>query len=222
MDSEKFRKKFRDQCQTPQFKSEIKSIVRDESFFKDLVRDLNSHYQVSNQVDKELKMKLSDEINRVATPLVESKMYAFSLYTLPQLVTTQITSHLDNSRQMGDILTKHSSNLELKLEAKANEVMTKVVNEPKFNTLSNLHFQEIDRKNATKSKEIELNLNKRFDTEIRPSINEVGMMQIRLNKLENSHNFWVNSLVVLSLSTLAGYAGWYYMKNKRSTGRRGF
>lgn len=221
MDSEKFKRKFQTQCDTTHFRDRVRGIVRDETFFKDLIRDLNSHHQISNQVDSELKAKLPGEVNRVATPLVESRMNAFALYTLPQLVNTQISSHLDNSRQMGDILAKHSSNLELKLEAKSNEVMTKVVNEPKFNTLSNLHFQEVDRKNDAKTKEMELNLNKRFDNEIRPSLNQVSLLQTKLNNLESSHNFWVNSLIVLSVSILAGSCGWYYMNNRNSKGRRG-
>lgn len=213
MDSEKFRRKFRDQCQTPQFRTEVKSIIRDETFFKDLVRDLTSHQQVASQVNEELKIKLPSEVERVATPIVESKLNLFTYHKLPQLTALQINSQLSNHVQMNNMFSQHSANLEAKLEAKSNEVMTKVVNEPKYHTLSNLHFVEITRKNDSKMSDIETNLNRRFDNEIRPSINEFKILQTKFNYLERRHDFIITGCIILAIMGFGGWGGWHYMKN---------
>lgn len=51
---------------------------------------------------------------------------------------------------MQNILDKHRSDLESKLEAKSNEIMSKVIKEEKYQTLSNLHFKKIDERFESK------------------------------------------------------------------------
>lgn len=207
MDLEKFRKNFLDHCQTTQFRTEVKSIIRDETFFKDLVRDLTSHQHISNQVNDELKSKLPYEVERVATPIVESKLNLFTYHKLPQLAALQINAQLNNHGQMNDMFNQHSTSLKTELEVKSNEIMTKVVNESKYHTLSNKHFAEIDRKNDTKMSEINLNLNKRFDLEIR---NEVKTLQTRFDDLQYKHNVLATTCVLL---VTTGFGAWVYHNN---------
>lgn len=197
MDSNEFKKRFNAQCQTDKFQSNIRSIIRHESFLKDLIHDLT----FSVQVDKEIKSKLPSEIDRVATPIVESKINSFIYHKLPGIVVTQITAQLNNHNQIKDVVDKQTNNLKIELEATANNVMKKVVNEPKFNTLSKLHFEEIDQKNEIRIKNIEDNLSQK----LKP-------MQDQLNYLEHRHKCLIMSYILLSLM---GISGWFYQVNKR-------
>jgi hypothetical protein len=203
--SDKFRSKFRNQLNSNEFQSAVTNIVRNENFVKDWFRAIGIHHQVTTEINNQLP----GEITKVATPIVERQVNSFALFTLPQLVNNQITSHLENSKVMSNILSKHTVQLENKLQATATDILTKVVNEPKFNTLSNMHFAAIDTKNNQKLQQFELNINKQFEDVVKPDIN---VLKNRIDMLEHREKSWQMTFYLATISA-CGYALYNYMQS---------
>jgi hypothetical protein len=186
--NDSFANKFRDQLQSHAFRSTVKDIIKDETVVKDLVKDLTNLNRLSFHVNEELKSKLPNEVKRIANPLVDRKLEKFTSKSLPYLVNNQLTYQipifLNNQPQMKAIIDKQTNDLEQKLTVTANNIMTKVVNEPKFNTLSTLHFKEIDRKNDEKMTIIE----NKLSNDVKSNKNEIEVLNNRHNEFANAFN----------------------------------
>lgn len=134
-----FEDHFKHHCKTDYFRKSVTKIIRSENFMKDFITNVTFTSRIDSRVNDELRSKLPYEVNR------EIKQQLPNL--LNQELDLSFGKYLDNHPRMIDILNDHSSKLENSLTETANEIMTKVVNEEKYNKLTDLHFKEIDRKN---------------------------------------------------------------------------
>ncbi len=90
---------------------------------------------------------------------VDSRMRKFASSELPTLVNTLVKINLTDNAKVNEILGHHSKELEEKLDAKSREIMTRVVNEPQFNTLTKTFFSELGVKNKRKMVKIKQHFN---------------------------------------------------------------
>lgn len=156
-EQEQFTNKFRRECETDYFRSKVGSVISDQLFVNNLLNRIN----------------LPAETKKVVTPLIEKKFDRFATRHLPNLVSNQIAIQLpyflNSNPQMQEILHKHRSDLEQKLESKSREIMDKVVEEEKYQTLSNLHFKKIDERFDSK-----LGI---YDKQVKSTLKGVGSLR---------------------------------------------
>lgn len=117
---------------------------------------------------------------------------------------------------MKEILDKHSLNLESKLKISANEIMTKMVNEPKYHEISNLHFAEIDRKAENNINEQPNNIRSSFIKKISKlkfvSAENKSLCK-RTDHLENA-TIIDKVLLILMMVSVTGIGLWLYNDGK--------
>lgn len=186
MDQEQFTRNFRRECDGSFFRDNVRNIISDKLFVNNLIQ----RFDLTDQI--------KEETRKIVPTLVENKLNHFAVHHLPTLVNNQLAIqlpyYLDNNDKMQRILQKHSEVLELKLDSKAREIMTKVVNEPKFNQLSNLHFSEMDRKFDHKMTE--------YDHRFNEKLKMVDNLDQRLTKIDDEIKEIDDGLLVTSMISI--------------------
>lgn len=167
---------------------------------KCFINNVTFTHRIDSHVNDELRSKLPHEVNK------EVKQQLPNL--LKQELDLSFNNYLDNHPRMTGILNEHSSKLEVSLKETANEVMTKVVNEEKYNKLSNLHFQEIDRKNDERV----IKIKSEFEGDMIKIIN-------RQNNIENNLST-LRGITLFLLVTSIGFAGYSLNESINKNDRR--
>lgn len=221
--SNKFKNQFQNECRSDEFKTTIKTIIDDRMFFQNLFQK----YYLAGNINDEIRSQLPRETNKIVTPIIESKLSTFTLTTLPQLVNNQLNvqlpAYLNNHSQMIDILNKHTTNLESKLTDASHKVMVSVVNDKKYNKLSDLHFNEIHRKSDIKLVDIQKQIDNQIVSiksavdkdmsDLKSSLNTIDQLHNKVNSLQNT---LIAGNVIITAIGIAGLGYyWLYSKNNK-------
>jgi len=222
-----------DYTRTSEFANSVRNVVNDELFWRDIFQKYDVNEKVRNETNKILPDKVSSEVNKLIPTLVNSQLENYSKYIVPSLVSKsmseQINNYLDNNNSMNKILELHSCGLNSKLESKADELLTSIVNDEKHHILTNKHIDssvkkyneqlEIINNDAKKNlRQNQENFNeelKNISEKVTREISTVSNANNRMdasdkyikdleNRLQTTQNWFSVALVALAGVTLGG------------------
>lgn len=166
-------------CKKDLFKSYVKKAINDELFWRDFL----NKYDLNEKIDIRLNEKLNDklpsrvksQVEKIVPDLIEKEILKYInnqfLTQITREINLQIPAYLNNHQKMNEILLLHSNKLNSQLENSARNIMEKVVNDPSYNELINIHLQNTNNK----CDEIIDNITKNTDQRLKKQINNFAL-----------------------------------------------
>lgn len=186
LDHHEFEKMFRYQCETTRFRQEIKYLISEQTNF----------WQINEMVRIAISKEMPQQTDNIVIPRVIGKLNKFVIEDLPDLTNKQLKIHVNNDSKMKEILEKNRAELTAELITVANQIMTKVVNEPQYHELSKLHFSEIDKKMGKKFDDF----NRKIDDKLLNSLHDLNRLSAKMVKLERTNQHLIIAIVLLSIT----------------------
>ena len=145
-------------CTSNDFRVYVKQAINDELFLRDLFSKLNLSEMLESKLNAKVPRYVKDEVENILPRIFETKMLQYMVSQFPANVSKEINNqlpvYLNNNYQMQQILETHKSSLKILLEKTVNEIMERIVSDPRYNEVVSLHLAAIDRKGEETLREI--------------------------------------------------------------------
>jgi hypothetical protein len=136
----------------------VKQVINDEFFWRDLVARLNLSNIISSELSTTLPNYVKNEVERILPSMIETKFLHYVIEKLPghvgKEISAQMPSYLNNNTQMQQLFEHHKSSLRLQLESTVKEILDRLVNDPKYQEITNFHLAAINSRSDEKINEI--------------------------------------------------------------------
>ncbi len=159
-----------------------------------------------------IKSIVSDKLNKDLPDLIGSRVDQLVPGHVSSEINKQLPNFLENSRQMQDILQRHSQNLNQKLESSARDTLIHIVDEDQYHQVNEIYFNAFRNRGDTEVNKMWTKCNHKLETfeqEIKnfhQHQDRTKKLVIENEKLKDKFNIlaWITAGLGIGLATLCG------------------
>lgn len=139
-------------CQTSAFRNYVRAVMNDDLFWRDMWQKFNFDSEIRSKIQNDVPIIVKNEIKLRLPEQLKSKLNEYFLTLFPTQINRELNNQIPvfftNNYQLQQILEKHKQDIKLQLEETARNILEKIIAEPQYHILRDMHLKEIDAKCA--------------------------------------------------------------------------